>query len=201
VAELSLRERKKKETGVRLWQAAVRLFAERGFDAVSTAEIAAAADVSKMTLYNYFPTKEDLVLMPIEDHIDEPARVVRARAEGQTPVAALRAQFLAAMAERDPATGLSDAESFQQIQRLIRGTPSLLARALRYEITRVDTLADALAEPGPAAPFDRVRARQIMGVINALVEHNVARVLGGEKADEVYPDAVELAGRGFDLLE
>ncbi|MEV0274629.1 TetR family transcriptional regulator [Hamadaea sp. NPDC050747] len=198
---MSLRERKKKETGIRLWVAAVKLFAERGFDAVSTAEIAAAADVSKMTLYNYFPTKEDLVLMPIEDHIDEPARVVKARPAGQTPVAALRAQFLEALADRDPATGLNDSASFVQIQRLIRGTPSLLARALHYEMTRVDTLAEALAEAGPPAPLDRVRARQIMGVIGGLVEHNVGRVLDGEKADAVYPDAVELAERGFDLLK
>ncbi|NUR74296.1 MAG: TetR/AcrR family transcriptional regulator [Hamadaea sp.] len=200
MAEMSLRERKKKETGVRLWVAAVKLFAERGFDAVSTAEIAAAADVSKMTLFNYFPTKEDLVLMPMEDHLDEPARVVRARADGQTPVAALKAQFLTALAGRDPATGLNDSDSFVQIQRLIRNTPALLTRALRYELTRVDTLAEALAEPGPVTPLDRVRGRQIMGVIGGLVEHNVGRVLAGEKADDVYPDAVALAESGFDLL-
>ncbi|MEV6968414.1 TetR family transcriptional regulator [Hamadaea sp. NPDC051192] len=201
MGEPGLRERKKKETSARLWRAALDLFAERGFDAVSTAEIAAAADVSKMTLFNYFPTKEDLILMPVEDHIDEPARVVRARPDGQSAIEALRTQFLAALAARDPATGLSDSEPVMLMQRLARSTPSLLARALHYELTRANTLADALAEPGPTTPFDHVRARQIMGVISALVEHNVARVLAGDKPDAVYPEAVTLAERGFDLLE
>jgi AcrR family transcriptional regulator len=201
VAELSLRERKKKETAARLWQTAIAMFAERGFDKVSTAEIAAAADVSKMTLFNYFATKEDLVLSPVWEHVDEPARTVRERAEGQSPVAALRVQFLAAMAARDPAAGLSDSPSFLDIQRLIRSTPSLLVRVLRFEVLRIDALAEALAEPGGPQPLDRVRAAQIIGVISALAEHNVGRLLDGEKVEEVYPDAVELAEQGFALLE
>jgi AcrR family transcriptional regulator len=198
---MSLRERKKRETAARLWRAAMAMFAERGFDAVSTAEIAAAADVSKMTLFNYFPTKEDLVLSPLEEHADEPARTVRGRRSGESPVQALRGQFLAAMAARDPATGLSDSQNFLDTQRLIRSTPALLVRAVGYQMSRISTLAEALAEPGAVQPIDRVRAAQIMGVISALIEQNVERVLAGDKADDVHPDAVDLAERAFALLE
>src|ERR1700712_5361728 len=60
VAELGLRERKKRETRQHLSDIATGLFYERGFDAVSVAEVADAAGVSKMTVFNYFPRKEDL---------------------------------------------------------------------------------------------------------------------------------------------
>src|ERR1700742_3824371 len=57
-----LRERKKEQTRAVIARTAIRMFLERGFDHVSIAEIAAAAGVSKMTVTNYFPTKEDLVI-------------------------------------------------------------------------------------------------------------------------------------------
>ncbi len=55
-----LRERKKRQTGALIAGEAHRLFSDRGFDAVTVAEVARAADVSEGTVYNYFPTKEDL---------------------------------------------------------------------------------------------------------------------------------------------
>lgn len=76
---MSLRERKKLQTRHRLLAAATALFAERGFDKVSVAEIAEAAEVSKMTVFNYFAGKEDLVLAPMEEHIGDVARAVRDR--------------------------------------------------------------------------------------------------------------------------
>ena len=195
-----LRERKKAETSRRIWLAAMRLFVERGYDAVSTAEIAAAADVSKMTLFNYFRTKEDLVMLPMEDHVEELATVVRGRADGETPVDALRRHFLAGLAERDPITGLSDRQFYLDAQRLVTGTPALLLRALHLHRRRAEALAKALAEPDGTGPFDLVRAAQIVGVLSALIEHNTARMLAGGKADEVHPEAVALAERSFALL-
>jgi AcrR family transcriptional regulator len=195
-----LRERKKAETSRRIWLAAMQLFVERGYDAVSTAEIASAADVSKMTLFNYFRTKEDLVMLPMEDHVEELATVVRGRADGETPVAALRRHFLAGLAEGEPMTGLSDRQFFLDAQRLVIGTPALLLRALHLHRRRAEALAKALAEPGEPGPFELVRAAQIVGVLSALIEHNTGRMLAGEKADEVHPEAVALAERAFALL-
>ena len=74
---LGLRERKKLMTARLLRVTAIKLFAEHGFDNISITQIADAAGVSKMTVFNYFPTKEDLVLKPLEEHTDEPARLIR----------------------------------------------------------------------------------------------------------------------------
>ena len=87
---MGLRERKKARTRDAISGAAIALFLERGYDAVSVAEIAEAAEVSKRTLFAYFPAKHDLVLHRFADHEDEPARVVREREPGVAPLEALR---------------------------------------------------------------------------------------------------------------
>lgn len=68
-----LRERKKRQMYERLSDTAVELFLERGFEQVTVADVAAAVDVSKPTLFRYFPAKEDLVLHRLADHEGRPA--------------------------------------------------------------------------------------------------------------------------------
>jgi AcrR family transcriptional regulator len=75
-----LRNRKKQQTHDALSEAAIALFLERGFDQVSVADIAAAANVSKPTLFKYFATKQDLVIHRIADHTHESARLLQAAA-------------------------------------------------------------------------------------------------------------------------
>lgn len=142
--ELSLRERKKIDTARALWRAAMALFVERGFDNVSVAEIAAAVNVSKMTVFNYFGTKEDLVLTPMEEHVGEPAAVVRERAVGESAVAAVRRQFRSGLTAFDPATGLSNMAGIVDVQRLVRATPALAQRVATFRERSEDLLATEL---------------------------------------------------------
>ncbi len=79
-----LRERKKARTRKALSDTAIALFLERGFAGVSVAEAAAAAEVSKPTLFRSFPAKEDLVLHRFADHRDEPARTAEAGRAART---------------------------------------------------------------------------------------------------------------------
>ena len=79
-----LRERKKQQTRELLAETARRLFTERGFERVSVAEIAREADVSEKTVFNYFPTKEDLVYWRLESFEEELLDTIRSRGEGES---------------------------------------------------------------------------------------------------------------------
>lgn len=80
-----LRERKRQRMYQAVSDAAIALFLEKGFEKVPVAEVAAAADISKPTLFRYFPAKEDLVLHRFADHVDEAARVVAGRPRSAPP--------------------------------------------------------------------------------------------------------------------
>ncbi|MEU9704669.1 TetR family transcriptional regulator [Streptomyces sp. NPDC047981] len=189
-----LRERKKERTRQALSDAAVALFLARGFDAVSVAEIAEAADVSKPTLFRYFPAKEDLALHRFADHEDEAARVVAGRPAGDSPLDALRAHVLDGLARRDPVTGLCDHPAVLAYQRLLYGTPALVARMYAYQGRSEAALAKAL---GGDAVDARVAAGQIVAVLRILAEENVRRIGAGESADGLYEEAVAAVERAF----
>jgi len=121
-----LRERKKQRTREQLVRVSTRLFAERGFENVTVAEIAVAADVSKMTVFNYFPFKEDLVFDVHERMAESLARAVRERAVGRSALRGLREAYLAALAGGGGTvlTGRVSAE----FARLVRDSPRLRSR-------------------------------------------------------------------------
>ncbi|CAL9529428.1 TetR/AcrR family transcriptional regulator [Streptomyces sp. NPDC090994] len=193
MTEPGLRERKKQRTYRVLSDTAVRLFLERGFDAVSVAEVAAAAEVSKPTLFRYFPAKEDLVLYRIADHEGEAARVV---AEGPDPVTALCRHFLAGLERCDPVTGLNDDPEVLAFHRLLYGTPALAARIHAYQERSEAALADALGGGLEA----RLAAAQIIAVQRVLALENWRRIAAGERLADVREDAVAAAGRAFGRL-
>src|SRR5919201_6303830 len=85
-----LRERKKRQTRQLIADTARRLFAERGFEAVTVAEVARAADVSEATVFNYFPTKEDLFYSGMETFEALLVEAVRARSAGETVLRAFQ---------------------------------------------------------------------------------------------------------------
>src|SRR3954464_7282289 len=97
-----LRESKKRETRQRISDVATQLFYARGFDAVTIEEIAAAANVSKVTVFNYFSRKEDLFL----DREAEVQRLLqealRERPKGQSPIDALRGLVDALCEQKHP---------------------------------------------------------------------------------------------------
>lgn len=207
-----LRERKKQQTRRVVSEAAIALFLERGFDDVPVSEVAAAAEVSTMTVFNHFPTKEDLVLHRFEDHFDDIVAVVLGRAPGESAVGALRRHFLAALDRHDVVTGLDDDPHVLAFHRMVLAAPSLRLRVLEQSTRTVEALATALAEQAGAGPGDvaartvaytvaRTVAAQLCGVQAELVRENVRRLAAGETAEAVRPDAVAAARQAFDLLE
>src|SRR3954469_18157698 len=122
-----LRERKKEETRRRIAQTARELFVERGFDRVTVDEVARAADVSQKTVFNYFPTKEDLFYWRMESFEEELLAAVRGRAEGESVIAAFGRFLLeqrGLLANHEPEAR----EQLVRISRMIEESPALRAR-------------------------------------------------------------------------
>jgi len=191
-----LRARKKARTRDAIADAAISLFLAHGFDQVSVNDIAAAAEVSKPTLFRYFATKEDLVLHRFADHNGEAARVVRDRQPGVSPVTALHRHFRAGLDRYEPVTGLNDHPEVVTFHRLVFTTPSLAGRLTRYMLEDEEALADALG-PGIEA---RLRAAQVLAVQRVLARTNWQKIADGRTARDVHSEAVADADLAFAQL-
>jgi AcrR family transcriptional regulator len=192
-----LRARKRERTRDAIADAAISLFLARGFDQVPVADIAARAEVSKPTLFRYFPAKEDLVLHRIADHNGEAARVVRGRPPGISPLAALHRHFRAGLDQRDPVTGLNDHPEVLAFHEMVFTTPSLAGRLNQYTLDDEEALAAALGGDITA----RLLAAQVLVVRRVLARANWQKVAAGRTADDVHPEAVTDADRAFALLQ
>ncbi|PXX61485.1 TetR family transcriptional regulator [Nocardia tenerifensis] len=196
---LGLRDRKKQQTRENISHHATRLFLEHGFDKVTIADVAAAAQVAKMTVTNYFPRKEDLALDLHDVFVDRLARVVREREPGRSALAALRAAYLTAAAEQDPVAGFSGPE----FAAMIAASPALVARLREFHDEREQALAATLAAETGAAATDitpRVAAAQLGGVHRVLFDETMRRTLDGQSNDEIASAITEYIGTAFDAL-
>ncbi len=198
---MGLRERKKLQTAMRIYRTAVGLFAEKGFDNVSVQEIADAAEVSKMTVFNYFGTKEDLVFSPIEEHFGDLARAVRERPSGETAVDAVRRQFLELVENRDPSVGLHSEPFARQVHRVVRETPVLMERAFLAAQKGTRDLAAALAEETGDLTLATIAAAMLSAARNALIEEHHRRAEAGDSLDDIAAAAPRHAERAFALVE
>ena len=191
-----LRALKKARTRDAIADAAISLFLAHGFDRVAVNEVAAAAEVSKPTLFRYFPAKEDLVLHRFADHNGEAARVVRDRPPGVSPMTALHRHFRAGLDRREPVTGLNDHPEVVAFHRLVFTTPSLAGRLAQYMLEDEEALAAALG-PGIQA---RLRAAQALAVQRVLARANWQKIADGRTARDVHPEAVADADQAYALL-
>jgi AcrR family transcriptional regulator len=156
-----VRAHKKSETRQRLSDTATAMFLERGFDAVRVTEIAAACGVSEKTVYNYFPTKESLLL----DRFDGTEAALRAALASRPPVEAalqvLDADLAAMTARAVPPEWLA------RFRDLIDSTPSLRAYQRAAFDRLSSTAAEVLAERygfGPDDPETRIAASALLGL-------------------------------------
>jgi AcrR family transcriptional regulator len=98
MAATGLRDLKKARTRRLIADTAARLFAERGYERVAVSDVAREAEVAEQTVYNYFPTKERLVIDREEQVQDRLCDLIRSRPPGVTPAAAIRGFVLEAVA-------------------------------------------------------------------------------------------------------
>lgn len=200
-AELGLRERKKRQTRQLIYDAAHRLFGESGFESVTVAEIARAADVSEVTVFNYFPTKEDLFFGGMQFFEEQLIDAVRSRARGESAVRAFRRKVL------EGAPALATKERYAAIKRAaqaIAASPALAARERNIVRHYMLQLAGVLAEDTGVAADDvepLAAAATLMVVHRMLVDHVRKQVVAGRRGSPLVEDFRSQARRAFRRLE
>ncbi|MDP9399674.1 MAG: TetR/AcrR family transcriptional regulator [Actinomycetota bacterium] len=171
--EGGLRERKKARTRLAISDVATALFAEHGFEAVTVAQIAAAADVSVKTIFNYFATKEDLFFDRADEIFAALVAAIRNRPPGATVLGALHellAEHRVPFA-RDGWASLRDPEGYERYRAFVateHASPALRARRLVLTADWARRLAPVLAEElglEPDGPPARTLAAMLMTAI------------------------------------
>jgi AcrR family transcriptional regulator len=165
--DLGRRQRKKQRTRDALIEAAMGLFAAKGYDRTAVHEITDAVDVSERTFFRYFASKEDLVLSFARDGMTAFAQALAGRPPKEEPLTAARNAFQISLRERHASTG--DVPSYLSVMRLIDATPVLLAAHLRYIHDHDDEIIQVLARREGLDPATDRRPRVLAAVIGSLV--------------------------------
>jgi AcrR family transcriptional regulator len=199
MAEQGLRERKKQATRRMIADIATGLFVVRGFDAVTVAEIAEAAGVSKMTVFNYFPRKEDLYLDRHLDRLRELEAVVRDRPAGEPVSAAMRRYQHELLAAQHPLSGAI--EGVRGFWSVLRDSPALMSRMVEQEHEIAELLAGLLIEETGDEFRSRLVGSLLTATITTIWNTAVARIIAGDDVEQVRRDQVTVIDRAFDVLE
>jgi AcrR family transcriptional regulator len=199
-APTGLRERKKAQTRQDIARAAMALFTERGFDAVTVAEVAEAADVSEKTVFNYFPAKEDLVFPDGERRFEALLESIRSLPSGASVVEPFRAatyEFLDHVAH-------GPVEDIVARPRLVMASPALRDRLFVWWEQEAALLAPVIAE-AVGERGDRlvsaVVARTLAWTHRVTFRAAFTRLLAGEDGKKVARDLRKQADEAYDLLE
>lgn len=184
------RERKRRQTRERIEAAALALFLERGFDGTTIEDITEAADVSKRSFFDYFPSKEEVVFAWQDGFTDELTAAIAAQPKDASMVEIIEGALISALE-----TASSDPQRLS-IGALIRDTPVLCARdQLKY--TKLEKkLTDALRARFGGGEEERLR----LGLLSAIVVSTLR--IGGERWNEGPQDLPlrEFAHRMFEQL-
>ena len=202
---MGLRELKKEQTRQLIADTAWRLFADRGFNEVSVAEVAREAQVALATVYNYFHTKEDLFYWRLEAFGAGLAEAVAARPAGEPALAAFRRALLAdggllAQVEAGDAQAL---DRLRAVNQLIAASPALLAREQQALDQAASVLAGVLAADTRAAPGDlhpQVAAHALIGVHRALLDQVRSRVVSGDNPAGLAAEVRRLTADAFEQI-
>jgi AcrR family transcriptional regulator len=191
-----LRERKKRQTREAIATAAMELFQARGFDAVTVVEVAAAADVSEKTVFNYFPTKEELVFSHGDAELEKRAEAIRNRVPGVP---------LTRLFERETMDFLELVESgpverFAAVALLIRNSPALRDRLMVAGEREAAALVAAVSEDEDDLVAQAV-VRALVWTHRIVFRTAIRRVLQGEDRAEVAADLRIEAQRAYTRLD
>jgi AcrR family transcriptional regulator len=192
---VGLREFKKQRTREAIADTAMRLFVERGFDAVTVAEVAEAAGVSEKTVFNYFPTKEDLFFDEVDEKEAALVEAIRSRRPAESVLAALRRHQLTDC-------GRFCSPGFARFARLIEQSPALRAKELEVMARFQRTLTEALRQELGCSELEAgVAATLLVGVHWQFFVTARERALAGRHGPAAARRLRADLDRSYELLE
>ena len=184
-----LRELKKARARRHIADTAARLFAERGYERVSVTDVAREAEVAEQTVYNYFPTKEQLVTDREQQIQDRLCELIRSRPPGMTPAAAIRDFVLGSV---DAIRAIPSENWRGELGYLAAISPAVHRLALELADRQADAMASAIRETSTAAPeIASLQGIALAGVFQIIIGEAGRRTREGQSqatiADELYP--------------
>jgi AcrR family transcriptional regulator len=194
-----LRARKKRAARDAIATTARRLFAERGFDAVTVAEVAAAADVSEKTVFNHFPTKEDLAFAGREEGIAQLVSALAARGRGESVLDVFRRMTHTVL---DVFVAGGD-EDLLAVAKIIRGSPALQERLTVGWESGAAPITAAIAETSGAGEDDlmpAIVARTLWFTHRTIFHVALRGLLVGEDREQLAARLRMAADRAYDQL-
>lgn len=184
-----LRELKKARTFRHIADSAARLFAERGYENVAVTDVAREAEVAEQTVYNYFPTKEQLVTDRDQQVQVRLSDLIRSRAPGITAAAAVREFVLGLVA------GIRDIPAEQwrgELGYLAAISPAVRRLALEMTARQADVVAAAISDSTAVSPeIARLQGMSLAGVFQVIISESGRRAREGQSqaqiAEALYP--------------
>jgi AcrR family transcriptional regulator len=192
---VGLRESKKLHTRQQIADEAMRLFVTRGFDHVTVAEVAAAANVSQKTVFNYFPTKEDLFFDEVPKREAAIVEAISGREPGESILAALRRLQL-----RECPRLCSP--GFATFARIIEESTALQAKELEVMAHFAQVIADAIQrELGVDERDARISAGLLVSVHRQVFRGARRQALAGKHGPAAVRRLRADLERAYELLE
>jgi AcrR family transcriptional regulator len=191
---MGLRETKKLATRQQIAGVAMRLFAVKGFDHVTVSEIAAEAGVSLKTVFNYFPTKEDLFFDEVPERLRRITEAIKDRPPGETILDSLRRLQLG-----DAPRMCSD--GFAVFARIIENSPALQAKEVDVMARFSYVLATTLQEEGISERDARIAAGLLMSVHRQFFRAARKRAIEGTTGPAALRQLKAELARAYELLD
>jgi AcrR family transcriptional regulator len=187
------------KTRARIAEVARELFLERGFDEVTIAEVAAAAGVSKVTVFSHFERKEDLLLDRLPDVVDIVRTAIRERPDHISAVETLRQAALSLAEKRHVLSGLNG--DIEPMMRTVTASPALIARlrAFAYEIET--ELAAELDTDTTFSGDSTLTAALLVAAYRTVAVETVRRRLAGDDLTDIATTHRQRLNQAFDAVE
>jgi AcrR family transcriptional regulator len=199
VASPGLRERKKARTRRLIADTAARLFAERGYEHVAVTDVAREAEVAEQTVYNYFPTKEQLVTDREQQIQDRLCDLIRSRPPGVTPAAAVRDFVLESVA----GIGSIPADLWRgELGYLAAISPAVHRLVLELADRQAAALAEVISDTTGVPPeVARLEGIALAGVFQIIISEAGQRTREGQSQPEIADQLYPVVGRLLDELD